>query len=118
MAARCPPLSGGVRKYAEAPRQGGEGRQGERQGIARPGWLAAIPSPPGRGEEDGDEAGRRAGWQTVEALPCCLLVDRWRDGGEVWRWHRPEPDGVAALRSPWAMLRAGEVVSAGDGVDV
>lgn len=91
MAAGCPPLSGGVRKYAEAPRQGGE---------------------------DGDEAGRRAGWQTVEALPCCLLVDRWRDGGEVWRWHRPEPDGVAALLSPWAMLRAGEVVSAGDGVDV
>ena len=27
---------------------------------------------------------RRAGWQTVEALPCCLLAAcRWRCGGEV-----------------------------------
>ena len=60
---------------------------------------------------EGKRAGpRRAGWQTVEALPCCLLaagrsVARW------WRWLRPEADEVAALSSPWAMLRAGEVVS-------
>ena len=63
-----------------APRQGWRGSTGELEGIARPGWLAALLSPPDGGEEDGD--------------------------------------GVAALLSPWAMLRAGDVVSAGDGVDV
>lgn len=80
MAARCPPLSGGVRQYAEAPRQGGEGREGELEGIARPGCIAALPSPPDGGEED--EA-RRAGWQTVEALPCCWLLVA---GATVARW--------------------------------
>lgn len=80
MAARCPPLSGGVRKYAEAPRQGGEGRQGERQGIARPGWLAAIPSPPGRGEEDGDEAGRMADRRGAALLFAGRSVARWWRG--------------------------------------
>ena len=77
-----------------APRQGGEGRQGEREGIARPGWLAALPSPPEGGEEDGeeDEAGRMAdGARRCPAAVC------WSIGGEVWRWLRPELDGVAAL---------------------
>ena len=91
------------------PRQGGEGLRGERQGIARPGWLAALPSPP---EERKRTRTRRAGWQTVEALPCCwLLVDRRRCVAMWWRWHRPEPDGVAFLPSPCAMLRAGEAAS-------
>ena len=44
---------------------------------------------------------------------------RCRGSGEVWRRHRPEADGVAA---PPLVLVAGaiggEVVSAGDGVDV
>ena len=44
---------------------------------------------------------RRAGWQTVEALPCCLLAaGRWRCVDEVWRRHRPEADEVAARPSP------------------
>ena len=83
MSTRPPPLSGGVRIYAKAPRKGGEGRQGERGGgIARPGWL--------------------------DALPCSLLVDRWRGGGEVWRRLRPEPDEVAAL--PFVLV-AGAMVA-------
>ena len=42
------------------PGRGGEGRRGELEGIARPGWLAALLSPPDGGEEDEDEAGRMA----------------------------------------------------------
>ena len=29
-----------------------------------------------------------------------MAAVRWRCGGEVLRWHRPEPDGVAFLPSP------------------
>ena len=72
------PLSGGVRQYAEAPRQGGEGRQDERERIARPGLLAALPSQPGRGDGEEDEAGRMAD-RRGDAL---LLVDRRRGGGD------------------------------------
>ena len=100
------------------PRHPGRVERGGRvRGRGSPA-LAGSPPYPHHLAEGKRTGTRRAGWQTVEGLPCCLLVDRWRDGGEVWRWHRPEPDGVAALLSPWAMLRAGEVVSAGDGVDV
>ena len=56
---------------------------------------------------------RREGWQTVEALPCCcLLVDRWRGGGEVVAMCG---DGIAQKRtrwppflSSWLLVRRGE----------
>lgn len=62
---------------------------GRVEGIARPGWLAALPSPPDRGEEDGAEAGR----MTDSPRRCWSLSI----GGEVGRWLRPEADEVAAL---------------------
>ena len=103
------PLSGGVRQYAEAPRQGGDGRQDEREGIARPGWLSALPSPPDGGEEDGeeDEAGRMtdrtrrcpsgcwsiggevvamASTQSRAGCPLFPLLCWWCDLMSCWRW--------------------------------
>ena len=93
------PISGGVRIYAEVPPQGGESRRGELERIARPGWLAALPSPPEGGEEDEDEAGRMADRRGAALL---LFAGRsvarwWRGGGNVWRWLRPEADEAAAL---------------------
>ena len=63
------------------PRQGGEGRRGEMWGVARPGWLSALPSLPdgGEEEEDEDEAGRMADRRGA----ALLLVDR-RRGVAMW----------------------------------
>ena len=78
------------------PRQGGEGRQDEREGIARHGWLSAIPSPPDGGEEDGEEDEADRMTDSLRGCPSGC----WSIGGEVvarwWRWHRPEVDEVAA----------------------
>lgn len=82
------PLSGGVRQYAEAPRQGGEGRQDEREGIARPGWLSTLTLTTWkRGRETRT---RRGGWQTARGA-ALLLVDRRRGGG----------DDIAQKRTRW-----------------
>ena len=113
----CPPAppSGSVRIYAEAPRQGGEGRQGEREEISRPGWLAALPSPHDgwEEEEDVDEAGRMAE----------------RRGDALWLLFAGDVvarcgDGIALNRTGWPSfphpVRCCERVrrrSAGDGVD-
>ena len=81
-------------------RQGVEGRRGEMCGVARPGWLSALPSPPDGGEEDGeeDEAGRMT--DSLRGCPSGC----WSIGGEVvamwYRWHHPEADRVGALPSP------------------
>ena len=56
---------------------------GEREGVALPGWLGALPLPP-EGWDDDEERKRtwtrRAGWQNVEAMPCgcCSLAMWWR----------------------------------------
>ena len=69
-------------------------------------FCSALPLPPEGGKRTGT---RRAGWQTVEALPFC-----WSLGSDVvamwWRLHRPELDEVAARPSPWSLTQAGEVV--------
>ena len=77
-----------------APRQGGEGRQDEREGIARHGWLTALPHH--LKEEDEDEAGRMSDRRGA----AILLVDRRRGVAMWWRLHRPELDEVAARPSP------------------
>ena len=60
------------------------GRVSER-GIARPGSLAALPSPPDGGEEDGDEAGR----MLDSPRRCPVAAGCWSIGGEVVaRWRR------------------------------
>lgn len=72
-------------------------RTGEKvDGVSRRG-SPALSSPPERGDGDEDEAGRMA---DRRGAALSLLVARWRCGGEVWRWHRPEPDGVDSF-PPW-----------------
>ena len=58
-------------------------------------------------DEEEDESGRMAE-RRGDALWLLFagdVVAMW------WRWHRPEPDVVAFLPSPCAMLRAGEAAS-------
>ena len=64
------------RGVAGHPRQGGEGRQGERKWIARPGWLSDLPSPPEGGEEDEPEADG----MTESPRRCPVAAGRWRGG--------------------------------------
>ena len=87
------------------------GRVERVDGVSGKGWPALAGSLPfphhlkdGRGIERGGQDGRTS-------RRCPVAAVRWRCGGEVWRWHRPEPDGVAFLPSPCAMLRAGEAAS-------
>ena len=49
----APETSRSARRGAVGPpRKGGEGRQGEREGVARPVWLGAMPLPPEGGDDD------------------------------------------------------------------
>ena len=87
------------------------GRVERVDGVSGKGWPALAGSLPfphhlkdGRGIERGGQDGRTS-------RRCPVAAVRWRCGGEVWRWHRPEPDGVAFLPSPCSMLRAGEAAS-------
>ena len=71
-------------------------------------FCYALPLSP----EGGEGRGRgRGGQDGRTSRRCPVAAVRWRCGGEVWRWHRPEPDGVAFLPSPCAMLRAREAAS-------
>ena len=84
MSTRPPPLSGGVRIYAKAPRKGGEGRQGERGGSPA---LAGSMRCPARCLSIGGEVVARCGedfaqnrtrWPSF--LSSWLLVRWWRSG--------------------------------------
>ena len=101
------------------PGRGGEGRQGEQEGIARHGWFSALPSPPGREKEDGeeDEAGRMADGarRCPVAAGRCRSVARWWQGVAMTS-PRARRGGRPPSR-PGCWCDGGEVVSAGDGAD-
>lgn len=85
-------------------------RTGEKvDGVSWRGSSALAGSPPyphhlKEGKEE-DEAGRMA---DRRGAALWLLVNQWRGGGKVWRWLRPEADGVAVLPLP---LVAGAMVA-------
>ena len=113
MAWHTPPLPPEVSAFM--PRHPGRvERVGRVSGKGWPSLAGSVPCPyhlkdgtttrKGRGRGRGGQDGRTS-------RRCPVAAVRWRCGGEVWRWHRPEPDGVAFLPSPCAMLRAGEAAS-------
>ena len=82
------------------------GRVERFDGVSGKGWPAlagSVPCPYHLKEGTTTRKGRgrgRGGQGVRTSRRCPVAAVRWRCGGEVWRWHRPEPDGVAFLPSP------------------